>query len=165
MTQLELPLLQIGAVFLMGAAPWLEIWIAVPAGVLMGLSPPVALFAAVLGNFLAVLGIALFIPGVRAWFVKRYLPVTPQGQEPTKRQRRFFYLWERYGVPGTTMAAPLLVGTHLAAVLCLVLGSSTKKVLWWIAVSITVWGLVMLLLTYTGLEGYRYLFPVPEADI
>jgi hypothetical protein len=57
------------------------------------------------------------------------------------------------------MGAPLLVGTHLATALCIMLGGSERRVMLWITASIVAWAVVLAGLCYLGLEGLRYHSP------
>lgn len=149
-----------GAVFAMGAAPWFEIWTAVPLGVILGLSPSVAMAAAVAGNVVSVAVMVAVLPRLKDWITRKFLPDREgEAGEVPRRQKRFHHLWHRYGIPGTTVGAPLLVGTHLATALCIILGASTRHVMIWITVSIVTWGVVLAVLCYLGLEGIRYLAP------
>lgn len=150
--------LKLGAVFGMGAAPWFEIWTAVPLGVLLGLSLPVATAAAVAGNVVSVAAMVAVLPRLRDRIARNCLS-SREGErgEMPKRQKRFRHLWDRYGIPGTTFGAPLLVGTHLATALCIILGAPARRVLIWITVSIMVWGVVTGVLCYLGLEGFKCL--------
>lgn len=146
------------AVFGMGATPWFEIWTAVPLGVIMGLSPAVATVAAVTGNIVSVAVMVAVLPRLKDWIAKRFLP--DQADKPDDgpvRQKRFYYLWKRYGVPGTALGAPLLIGTHLATALCIILGTSTRRVMLWITISIVVWGMVVAITCHLGLEGFKHI--------
>ena len=57
-------LYQVGIVFVMAATPWLEIWLAIPAGIAMGLNPIVCFAAGVTGNFLPLVGIKIIYPQI-----------------------------------------------------------------------------------------------------
>ncbi len=158
---LQLPfIVKLAAVFGIGAAPWFEIWAAVPLGVVMGLSPTVAVIAAVTGNVVSVAAMVAVMPRLKNWITKKFLPERERGEETVpRRQKRFYYLWNRYGIPGTTFGAPLLVGTHLATALCIILGASANRVMGWVTFSIVVWGVVLAVLCHLGLEGIKYLPP------
>lgn len=61
---------------------------------------------------------------------------------PTKRDKRSQQLWEKYGIPGLALLAPLLVGTDIAAVAAFSLGASRSRVLAWMTVSLAMWTIV-----------------------
>lgn len=48
---------------------------------------------------------------------------------PTKRETRSREIWDKYGIPGLALLAPILVGTDIAAILALTFGSSKSIVL------------------------------------
>ncbi len=154
-------LLKLAAVFGLGAAPWFEILAAVPAGVLMGLTPAAAAAAAVAGNVVSVVALVAVLPRVKEWISRTFL--SPRGQKGREgasgRHRRFQYLWNRYGVPGAGLGAPVVTGTHLAVVLCVILGASTGRTLAWVTIGILVWGVVVGVACQLGLEGFRHLVP------
>jgi len=60
-----LQITKLGAVFGMGAAPWFEIWTAVPLGVVLGLSPLAAAAAAVAGNLVSVGAMVMLMPRLK----------------------------------------------------------------------------------------------------
>ncbi len=154
-------LLKLAAVFGLGAAPWFEIIVAVPAGVVMGLTPVVATAAAVAGNVLSVVALVAVLPRLKDWVTKTFLSRKRQeGEEAVSpRQKRFQYLWNRYGVAGAGLGAPVITGTHLAIVLCVILGASAGRTLAWTTIGIVLWGVVLAVGCHLGLEGIRYLAP------
>ncbi len=53
-------------------------------------------------------------------------------------------MWERYGIPGVALQAPLLTGPLLAAtLLALALGAPPRPLLLWMLASVVFWGAVL----------------------
>lgn len=154
-------LLKLAAVFGLGAAPWFEIIVAVPAGVVMGLTPAVATAAAVAGNVVSIAVLMAVLPRLRNWFSSTFLPRKRHKGEDglSARYRRFQYLWNRYGVAGAGLGAPVVTGTHLAVVLCVILGASAGRTLAWTTIGILAWGGVLAVACQLGLESLQYLIP------
>ena len=49
--------------------------------------------------------------------------------------------YEKYGVPGLALIAPLVASGHIAAFTSLVAGADKKRVVLWHTISIIVWGI------------------------
>ncbi len=139
-------LLLMGAVFIVAATPLLEIWIAIPLGLAMGLDPVLTAIAAALGNFIPLLIIVGFFEKVRTWYESRY----PDGGG-SKGLEKFRRIWDRYGLPVAALSAPASIGTHLAIIIILMLGTDAKKSLAWMAFSIIAWAIIVTPLAYYGI--------------
>lgn len=92
----------------------LELWAAIPAGLALQLHPGLVGLTAALGASAGVLLVMLLGEPLRARLKRQ------RGEEPGKhgRLRR---IWERFGVVGLGLLAPLLVGAPLGAALGLAL--------------------------------------------
>ncbi|MBK1734553.1 small multidrug efflux protein - like protein [Halorhodospira abdelmalekii] len=138
-------LLQYLLIFVLAATPWIELLIVIPAGAAMGLSLPLVTLTALIGNALPIfLIIALF----RTW-ERRYGPIQRKWGAHAMR------IWERYGLPGLAMTAPLVTGIHLAAVMSLALGSEQQRAALWMVSSLMIWAVVTALLTHLGVSWLR----------
>ncbi|MGO4350213.1 small multi-drug export protein [Paenibacillus sp. MCAF9] len=138
--------------FLLAAAPWLDVFLVVPLGIVAGLSPVAVAIIGFAGNFLLVLLLGLFFKQFSKWNTNRKLKkgITTISKKETRARR----IWERYGLPGLALLAPLIVGTDIAALLALSLGSSRKRVIQWMAVSLAVWTIIMAL---GSVYGFSYM--------
>jgi len=148
----------IALVSLIGAAPLLEIWIAIPIGIAMGLSPLTAVSAGVTGNFIPLIAIALAHHRAQNWFKDRFSPDKTPHRSPSGRYKRFKELWNRYGLPIAALAAPATIGAHLATILALIGGSSRKSTLLWMAASLILWGVTTSIASFYGIELIRSIF-------
>lgn len=171
--------LKLLVVFGVGAAPGIEVWIAIPLGVIMGLSPPVAAAAAVTGNIASVAALVAMLPRLKNWFIRRFLPKqTAEATDELTDQRRFllwdrygifitvivgvaaerkqrlYYLWDRYGIPIAALGSPLLLGTHQITALCIILGASTRRILSWITFSIITWGIALAIICHAAIHYF-----------
>jgi len=138
--------------FLLAAAPWLDVFLVVPLGIVAGLSPVAVAIIGFAGNFLLVLLLGIFFKQFSKWNTNRRLKkgITTSSKKETRARQ----IWERYGLPGLALLAPLIVGTDIAALLALSLGSSRKRVIQWMAVSLAVWTIVMAL---GSVYGFSYM--------
>lgn len=137
--------------FLLAIAPWMDVSIIVPLGVLWGLSPIGVGVTAFIGNLLLILLLGLFFKQFSAWRTKRRMKKGITG--PTKKETRSKKIWEKYGIPGLALLAPILVGTDIAAVLALTFGSSRRHVIGWMTTSLAVWTIVF---TVCSIYGFSF---------
>ncbi len=126
--------------FLLAAAPWLDVSLVVPLGILWGLPPVGVSVAAFVGNFLTILALGLFFKQISEWRRRRRERKGITG--PTKKETRTRQIWEKYGIPGLAIVAPILVGTDIAAIVALSFGSSKFRVVGWMTVSLALWTVV-----------------------
>lgn len=73
---------------------------------------------------------------------------------PSKKETRSRRIWERYGIPGLALLAPILVGTDIAAVLALTFGSTRTHVISWMTVSLAVWTVIFVV---AAMYGFSFL--------
>ncbi len=110
----------------------LDLWIGIPAGLALGLSPVVSGIASVTG---AIVGVALVLRAgewLRRWIHdRRWL---------ARRRKRIENMWNRYGLIGVSLQAPMLTGAPLATILALALGAPPRPLLYWMVSSVVLWG-------------------------
>lgn len=116
-------------VFGIAAIPMLELLVAIPVGVAMGLNPLAVGLLALAGN--------LLVTALPCLFWQRLLR---SGWQPPARQRgeRARRIFARWGLPGLAISGPAVTGQPLAAVIALAFGLAPGKVL-----RVLAWGLVL----------------------
>ena len=128
----------------------LELWAAIPAGFALGLHPIVIAVSAASGAIIAVLLVVALGERAQAWLARRH--------EPSEGgQRRLRALWQRYGVAGLGLAAPLLVGAPIGTVVGLLLGAPPRSLACWMALGVGAWSLGLTLAGSLGLIGLESL--------
>lgn len=148
--------------FILAAAPWLEVFLVVPLGIAAGLNPVAVSFVGFFGNWIPVLLIGFFFVQISAWLKRRReRKARKAGRDPdadtqqvSKKDRRARKIWERYGIPGLALLAPAIVGTDIAALLALSFGSSKRWVMIWITISLALWTIG---LAIASIYGFDYL--------
>jgi membrane protein YqaA with SNARE-associated domain len=130
--------------FALGVA---ELWAAAPAGALMRLDPVLVCVVAALGA--AAGGAVVVLLGER---VKAWLELRRKRERMEQRRGLLFNVWQRYGVIGWGLMAPLLVGSPLGAALGLVLGAPPKRLLPWLCAGSALWSIVFSILTALGVR-------------
>ena len=132
--------LQYIVLFLLAFAPWMDVSIVVPLGVLWGLNPVAVGLTAFFGNLILILLLGLFFKQIDRW---RKVRKQKKGiDSPSKKENRSRRIWERYGIPGLALLAPIVVGTDIAALLALTFGSSRVRVISWMATSLAIWTVI-----------------------
>ncbi len=122
-------------IFLTAALGAVDLWLGLPAGLAVGLPPVVAGAAATVGGVLGVLILVKAGGRLQRWVEERGLF--------SKRRKRVERLWNRYGVPGMALQAPMLTGAPLATIISLGLGASPRGLLIWMTASLVLWGAVL----------------------
>lgn len=150
-------LLQYVLVFVFAAIPVIEILVVVPIGIGLGLDPLATGIAAFAGNVGSVYVLVGFHERLSRWWADRQSgDGTDSGEmaasDSGDRYARARRLWERYGLPGLAIGGPVLTGVHIAAIVALVAGSSTRAVAGWMTVSIGLWTVVLVVGSVFGVS-------------
>lgn len=132
-------------VFLGAAIPMLELALAIPLGIIGGLSPIGVMIAAFSGNLITVLFVIIGFQKVKDWMDKRR-----DEKKPSKRTERGTRLWNKYGMPGVALLGPFLIGSHIAAFLGLLFGAKKSTTTFWMVISLVVWTLIIGIATSMG---------------
>lgn len=129
--------LQWAGVILLGAIPFVESYLGSVIGILAGLSPFVAIPAAIIGNIVSMLAFVLAAHGVRG-------RVTRGREEPvlSPRRQRLKERFDRYGVAGVSLLGQLVLPSQITAAAIVSFGASRNLVIFWQVVSIVLWGVV-----------------------
>lgn len=138
-------------VFFGAAIPWIEIMIVVPLGIIRGLSPMWVIILSFAGNMATVLLLIVGFQHIKEWMARRK---QKKGKRQSKRQQRAEQIMNTYGLPVLALAGPILIGTHIAAFIGLVLGAKKMNTAIWSAVSIALWCLVFGILTAMGFDFF-----------
>jgi hypothetical protein len=137
-------------VFVLSAVPMVEAIVMIPVGIFAGLSTSLVTVLAFMGNVLTLLLAILFIDRLKGWWARR-----KGGTAPSKRQQRAKHLWNKYGLPGFSILGPLLVGTHLTAVMGMAFGATQKQMTIWILLSLATWTIAVAVLSHYGVVFFQ----------
>ncbi len=120
---------------------------AIPAGVAAGANPWLAGAAAALGYVAG--GTVVLVAGapLRAWLVRKLR--IPVERDPSKLIWR---MWERGGLMGLCLVAPVTIGPQATAVIALAVGERTPKIVAFIALGVAPWCVAFALLTAFGFK-------------
>ena len=136
--------LKLLTLFALGVA---ELWAAAPAGAVMRLDPVLVCLVAAAGAVSGGTVVILLGERVKAWLQKRR-----KRERLEERRGLLFRIWQRHGVIGWGLAAPLLVGSPLGAAFGLVLGAPPRRLLPWLAAGSVLWSVVFSALAALGVH-------------
>jgi hypothetical protein len=123
-----------------------ELWAAVPAGIAMGLPAPLVWAATVCGALLGITVVVVAGDRLRTWLVDRL------GHGGAREGGRLRRVWDRYGVVGWGLLAPLLLGAPLAAAIGVALGAARGRLVVWLGVGAVVWTTVLTFAVVLGAD-------------
>jgi membrane protein DedA with SNARE-associated domain len=126
-----------------------ELWAAIPAGFALQLPPVVIGLAAASGAMLGAAIVVLLGNRLRDWLLRHHGSKSSKLGKPSLIDR----IWQRYGVIGLGLLAPLLIGTPIGAAVGLTLGVPAPRLLWWLSLGIVLWSTILTLAGVLGLAG------------
>ncbi len=127
----------------------LELWVAIPVGFGLGLTPFLAGLFAALGAVLSVVIVLAVGAPLRNWLLRLRKPEA-EGK-PTKIQ----LIWNKYGIVGLGLLAPVVIGAHFGAAFAVAVGAPAQKTLFWFTVGIIVWAVIATWLAHAGVLLYH----------
>lgn len=124
-------------------------WSAIPAGLALGLSPGVIITVTTL-SYVAGVAIVL-LPGerIRAWVMRRWGRKSADEQSNGRMQR----IWEKYGIVGLGLLAPMTLGAQLGAILGITLNADPRRLFLWLSLGGLVWSVALTVLVSLGVLG------------
>lgn len=139
-------------VFAFAAFPWVEIAVVIPIAIGLDLDPMLVGMVAFAGNVGSVYLLLGFHGRVARWRARRRDEPEEAAAKPNRRTVWAKRLWDRYGLPGLSLAAPVLTGVHLAALIALAAGSRRRAVAGWMTVGIAAWTVALVAGSMLGLS-------------
>lgn len=127
----------------------IELWAAIPAGFALDLHPVTIGLIAAIGAMVGAGTVLVLGERVRNRLIRHRYPNAQHG--------RIYQIWQRYGVIGLGLLAPLLTGAPLGVVVGLTLGAPTGRLLFWICIGIVIWSIILTFLGVLGLAGINSL--------
>src|SRR5690625_5967819 len=114
-------------VFIGAAIPWIEVLAVVPLGIIWGLSPVIVMITAFIGNMATLIPVVIAFDKLKLWYVRR----RQKQDKPSKKGLRAVNLFQKYGVIGLAFLGPILLGTHIAALIGMALGVIIQYIILW----------------------------------
>lgn len=124
-----------------------ELWAAVPAGLALGLPSPVVWAATFAGAMLGIIVVVLAGDRLRTWLVERF------GHGAAGEGGRWRRFWDRYGLIGWGLLAPLLLGAPLAAAIGVALGAARWRLVLWLGAGAALWTTALTVAVVLGADA------------
>lgn len=126
----------------------IELWIAIPAGTAFNLHPVLNFLASGSGAIIGALTVILLSSRFRSWLLGRR-------KGSPKQKGRIYRVWNKYGVIGLGMLAPLLTGAPFGAAIGISLGAPSKRLFLWMCTGIIVWTVLLTCVSTLGFELFN----------
>lgn len=134
------------------ALAWFTFWPAIPAGLALGLSPIVVIATTTI-SYISGVAVVMLVGGrLREWLMNRF-----RKGSASKPDSRIQQIWQRFGVIGLGLAAPMTVGAQIGAILGLVLNAGRWRLFIWMSIGALVWSIGLTAAILLGLLGVHSL--------
>jgi uncharacterized membrane protein len=132
----------------------IELWLAIPLGLALGLSPVTTALVSMAGSIVAVLMVILAGDNLRAHFIRwKYK------DEKQIYRSRLNHIWNQYGIIGLGLLSPLIFGAPLGSAVGIALGAGKKRLMIWMSFGIIIWSLGLTWAAFMGLlnlQGFMH---------
>ncbi|MCC7561047.1 MAG: small multi-drug export protein [Methanobacterium sp.] len=124
----------------------IELWLAIPLGLLMGVNPIIITIVSSAGAITATIVVTILGDNLRTRLLKwRY------GDENALQETRLYKVWNKYGVVGLGLLSPLIFGAPLGAAVGIGLGAQKNNLLIWMSIGIILWSIGLTVAGSTGI--------------
>ncbi|MCC7208446.1 MAG: small multi-drug export protein [Anaerolineae bacterium] len=140
-------LAKLGGVF---ALAFFSFWAAISMGVALGISPVVVGVIVWISYAAGVLLVVALGEPLRARLMKRFGgKVAASADSPIRRA------WDRYGLLGLCLLAPVTTGSQIGTAVALALGAPSRRLLVWMGVGAALWAVALTTVVALGLSAVR----------
>lgn len=146
LSELDLFLQNLG-VFFISFIPFIESPGGAIVGSLIGIPIFLAVIISTIGNWISIMFVILPFNALLTKIRNHHSKKGFIHNRATKARERY----DKYGVPGLALIAPLIVSAHIAAFTSLAVGANKRRVIFWHTVSLVFWGIIG-----GALGGYLY---------
>lgn len=141
------PIWQWLVIILAGAIPFIESYLGAALGVVAGVTAPIAIVAAVIGNLASMLLLVTFADKFRQW---RKPGVKPLSERQQKLKRSF----DKYGIAGVSLLGQTILPSQVTSMTMVAFGAAKGVVIFWQTISIIIWGTAFGLLAMLGVNAF-----------
>ncbi|HVO43229.1 MAG TPA: small multi-drug export protein [Aggregatilineales bacterium] len=125
-------------------------WWSIPAGLALGLPPLVVMITSTVSYSAGVVIVLVVGQPIRDWLMRK-LGAKATGN-PNSLVRR---AWDRFGIIGLGLLAPMTIGSQTGALLGLALNAPPRKLLLWMVIGAMGWALILTGAVLLGVLGAK----------
>ncbi|MDZ4670109.1 MAG: small multi-drug export protein [Phototrophicales bacterium] len=131
-------------------------WAAIPLGVGLGLNPIVVIVTVVMSYASGVMLVVFFGDKIRAWVMSRRKKSTADiADDAPKPNQHLLAIWERYGIWGLGLAAPMTVGSQIGAAFGVMMRAPAYRLIIAMVLGALIWGICLTLAVVAGVMGIQ----------
>ncbi len=142
--------MNIGALISTFGIAFLSLWASIPAGIALGLSPVVVVITAALSYACGVGLIVLVGQPLRDRILKRF--GGKSAGNPNSAIRR---VWDRYGLIGLALLAPLTTGSQIGAIIGMSLNAPPRRLFVFMSLGGLLWAIIFGVLISLGVAAVQ----------
>lgn len=124
-----------------------ELWVAVPTGSALSLHPLLNGLASGAGAMLGIFLVILLGERLRQRILSK--------RKRNGKSGRIYRIWDKYGVVGLGLLAPLLTGGPLGAAIGISFGANPKKLVIWMWVGVAIWTIILVTISTLGFAVFE----------
>ena len=129
---------------------FLYFWASIPAGIAQGLSPILVVATASISYACGVGIVILAGQPLRDWIMKRF--GGKASSNPNSAIRR---VWDRYGLIGLSLLAPVTVGAQVGAIIGISLNAPPRRLFILMSLGGLLWGIIVAVLVSLGVAAVQ----------
>jgi uncharacterized membrane protein len=141
----------ISAIISIFALAFISFWPAMPSGIALGLAPVVVILTTSLSYAAGVALVLVLGKPLQNWLSRRFNRTISQSSGLLRRA------WDRFGLMGLALLAPITVGAQVGAVIGLALNIPARKLFLAMTLGATLWSSALTIAAHFGLVGIRSL--------
>jgi uncharacterized membrane protein len=130
---------------------FLYFWASIPAGIAQGLSPILVVATASISYACGVGIVILAGQPLRDWIMKRF--GGKASSNPNSAIRR---VWDRYGLIGLSLLAPVTVGAQVGAIIGISLNAPPRRLFILMSLGGLLWGIIVAVLVSLGVAAVKH---------
>lgn len=129
----------------------LELWAAIPAGIALDVHPVLNAIASMTGAIFGVVLVASVGSRLREWLLKKK-------KRKDKDKGKIYDVWNKYGVVGLGLLAPILTGALFGTAIGISLGAQKISLVIWMSIGIIIWTIILVTLASLGVTGFLSIY-------
>lgn len=122
-----------------------ELWAAIPAGFVFGLPPFLIGIASIIGGIATVIIVTTIGGKIRRRILSKR-------EKKDKQHGTLYEIWNKYGIIGLGLLAPLLTGVLIGSTIAVSLDAPKKSTLTWLSLGVIGWTILLVTLAALGID-------------